>query len=278
MLVSLLSALVLVVVYISFWTPIRKEQIFGHETVYFYGNPTVEPLSDYGHAFSVGHNAGSSVATIAEARANGARIIEIDVVMVGDQLMSAHVPPMRVIGSYVFRGPSLASVWEAAGDAAVIQLDLKDSSPAFRTKVISFLQEHAGERPVLVTTADVTMLRMLRDETPEAIRFMSVPDAGVLNRVLEDHELAALIDGVTIRYQLVNRDSVSMLKERGLIVLAWTVNDLRMVNEFIELGVDGVSTNNLAIMELLSSDDPVATLQSGRTSPGIDEVAFEPDR
>ncbi len=41
------------------------------------------------------------------------------------------------------------------------------------------------------------------------------------------------------------------LESTGLLVLAWTVNDLARLNELVQLGVDAITTDNLAIMELL---------------------------
>jgi len=41
------------------------------------------------------------------------------------------------------------------------------------------------------------------------------------------------------------------LKGEQVYVLAWTVNDLTRVNELVRLGVDAMTTDNLAIMELL---------------------------
>lgn len=239
------------VFYAFFWTATTEEQLFGHKTTYFYGEPTVPPLADYGLVFSVGHNAGSSLETTREAIANGADVIEIDVASMNNTLVSAHVSPPAVVGSIVFRGPTLESVWRAAEGASVIQLDLKESTPAFRKRVVSFLARHAGEHTVMVATTDEVMLRLLEEQAPDVLRFLSVADGGRLWSLYNDADLVDLIDGVTIRYQLVSADSVSRLKDLDLIVLAWTVNDLTTVNGFVALGVDGISTNNLAIMDLL---------------------------
>jgi glycerophosphoryl diester phosphodiesterase len=61
----------------------------------------------------------------------------------------------------------------------------------------------------------------------------------------------SLIDGVTIRHTLLDEDAARWLREQHLIVLAWTVNDLPRTNELVRYGVDAITTDNLAIMELL---------------------------
>jgi hypothetical protein len=106
----------------------------------------------------------------------------------------------------------------------------------------------------MVATSDTTLLAQLRAEQPQVFRFLGISNAATLTRLLADPELAALIDGVTLRHQLVTEETMAALKERNLIVLAWTVNDLANVNRLVALGVDGVSTDSLAIMRLLGGN------------------------
>jgi hypothetical protein len=252
-----------------------EERLSGHRPTYFRGQLTDDLLDDYGSAFVVGHNSGATLKTTRQAIANGADVIEIDVASMNGTLVSAHVPPSTLYGPQVFRGPTLAAVWRAAADASVIQLDLKESTPHFRALLFDFLDEHAGEHTVMIATPDVAMLQLLSKRAPAVLRFLSVPDRATLERLYEDPELIGLVDGVTTRYQLVDEESVSLLKGYGLIVLAWTVNDMSRVNEFVALGVDGVSTDNLAIMGLLGgrqSGERLATLRSESTEH---QSAFE---
>ena len=78
-----------------------------------------------------------------------------------------------------------------------------------------------------------------------------MPDPARFRALQADPTLVALVDGVTIRQDLLDEPTVDWLNERGLTALAWTVNDLTRVNELVRLGVDAITTDNLAIMELL---------------------------
>jgi glycerophosphoryl diester phosphodiesterase len=262
------------IVYLFAYKDQAAERLFGAHPVYAAGPLNADPLADYGPVFTVGHNAGASLTTTRQAIANGADVVEIDIVAMRGKLVSAHQPPAWV-GPVTFQGPTLEQVWRAARNAEVIQLDLKESTPAFRKLLFAFLDKHAGEHTVLVATSDVAMLDEIRDRHPEVLRFLSVPNHGRLERLLADTDLAESIDGVTIRYQLVSAESVRRLKAMGLTVLAWTVNDLATVNEFVSWGVDGISTNNLSIMELLSGQGSGAGALSRETAdaggePGAD--------
>jgi hypothetical protein len=243
-----------VTTYVQSQSQRAEKRLFGTRPAYFSGLANVAPLDDYGPVFSVGHNAGASVQTTHQAIASGADVIEIDVVAMGGELVSAHLPPLSVIGPWFYQGPTLETVWRASDDAQIVQLDLKESTPEFRKLLLKFLDEHAGERTIMVATADVTTLILVREHAPAVLRFLSVPDVSRLQSLYADEDLIALIDGVTIRYQLVSAESVANLKALDLIVLAWTVNDLATVNQFVQFGVDGFSTNNLAIMRLLGGN------------------------
>ena len=47
------------------------------------------------------------------------------------------------------------------------------------------------------------------------------------------------------------------------MVIAWTVNDLARVNLLVEMGVAGITTDNLAILELIKRLGHVAALSGG---------------
>ena len=123
-----------------------------------------------------------------------------------------------------------------------------------RQKLIHFLDSHPTDQTVMIATSDITLLEQIQVAQPQVYRFLGVSDAATLKRLTSDPDLAAMLDGVTIRHQLVTPESIATLKAMNLIVLAWTVNDLATVNTLVEMGVDAVSTDNLAIMRLLSGN------------------------
>jgi len=243
-----------VIGYCLFDSAKAEERLSGRRPTYLAGPLDANPLDNYGLVFGVGHNSGASLTTIHQALAAGADVIEIDVVPMGDTLISAHDVPLPIVGREVFRGPTLGQAWRAAADAEVIQLDVKVSTPFVRQKLIHFLDTHPTNQTVMIATSDITLLEQIQAAHPEVYRFLGIADAATLKRLTSDPDLAAMLDGVTIRHQLVSPESIAKLKAMNLIVLAWTVNDLSTVNDLVEMGVDAVSTDNLAIMHLLSGN------------------------
>jgi glycerophosphoryl diester phosphodiesterase len=60
---------------------------------------------------------------------------------------------------------------------------------------------------------------------------------------------------VSIRETLLDEETVDWLKEQELLILAWVVDDGFRMNELVEMGVDAITTDNLAIMELLGGGE-----------------------
>ena len=211
-------------------------------------------LDDYSGVFGIAHNSGDSLAATREALAHGADVIEIDVVSLNGELWAGHDSPLPLLGKRFFRGPRLANVWAEATSADFVKLDLKETSRGFLRLLISFLDNHR-DHEVAVATGSADTLRILRAEAPHAIRILSVPRPETIDELKRDPELIRLIDGVTIRESALDDKRARWLEERRLLVVAWTVNDAERMNELVHLGVDGLTTDNLAIMELLGGQE-----------------------
>jgi glycerophosphoryl diester phosphodiesterase len=49
----------------------------------------------------------------------------------------------------------------------------------------------------------------------------------------------------------VDANLVTWVHQHKLLILAWTVNDSQRLNQLVRLGVDGITTANLAILRAL---------------------------
>jgi glycerophosphoryl diester phosphodiesterase len=264
-----ISALALIVIVMSagvlVWFMIHEEsaerRTSGRQPVQFYRAVAPNLLDDYSSVFGIAHNSGDSLLATRRALEHGADIIEIDVVSFNGRLYAAHDPPVGVVGRRSFRGPSLIRVWEEASEADVIALDLKETSPQFLEMVADFLQRHP-ERQVIVATPHAESLRVLAERAPDAFRFYSISTQARLDALYDDAELIAIIDGVGIRQTLVTGESAGWLKDQDLMILAWTVNDINRVNDLVGHGVHAITTDNLAILELLGGQERQGDLLS----------------
>jgi glycerophosphoryl diester phosphodiesterase len=208
----------------------------------------------YGAVFGVAHNSGGSVEATLEGLIHGADIIEVDVVAVDGVLYSAHDPPLPFIGERWFRGPRLDRIWAASSGADAVALDLKEDSPEFVRLLTEFLEFRTAQRPVIISSRSAPVLETLHQQVPEAVLLMSVPDTPGLEAVVSNDRLLAVIDGVTIRHTVLTDENAAWLNEHQLLIFAWTVDDLRRANELIRMGVDGITSDNLALVSLFGGD------------------------
>lgn len=226
----------------------------------------------YGAIFGVAHNSGGSIEATLEARINGADVIEVDVAEIDGVLYSAHTPPLQFLGQRWFRGPRLDRVWAASFGAEAVMLDLKDSSPGYVRLVGDFLETRPPTRQAIVSSRTPWVLQLLRARAPDAILLLSVPDDAALQALRTNDLLLDAIDGVTVRHTVLDADHAAWLAEEDLLVFAWTVNDLDRVNELMRLGVDGVTSDNLAIVNLFAGvTDDERELRRPDTPEGQDE-------
>jgi hypothetical protein len=145
----------------------------------------------------------------------------------------------------------LAQIWIASAGADVIKFDLKETSPAFTEMVLDFLADREGQRLVIIVSSQPSVIRLFAERDPPVLRFFSVGTHARLKTVQDDPEFAAMLDGVSIRNSLIDDEVAAWFEDRNLLTLAWTVNDMERINELVGLGIDGITTDNLAIMRLL---------------------------
>jgi glycerophosphoryl diester phosphodiesterase len=219
----------------------------------FTGDLDADLLEDYADTFVVGHNSGDTVLSTLEAIGSGADVIEVDVISLNGKLYAAHDSPNSWVGDRLFRGPPLERIWLATGGVSAIKLDLKESSPAFTQLVLDFLEERRGQRRVVVVSGNTDLLYRFATEQPEVFRLLSVSNDKRFDQVLGDPALIEMLDGISVNHSLLDEERVARAKDNDLLIFAWTVNSLERVNELVIMGVDAITTDNLAIMKLLGN-------------------------
>lgn len=266
----------------TFFPSLAEEFTAGLRPTLFYAPLPQDSLDpdleqEYEQVIGVAHNSGDSVSATLAALYSGADAIEIDVVSLDGALYSSHASPLPWIGTGVFRGPRLEAVWTAAAQTDLVKFDLKESSSQFLHLVHEFLAIHRQQHQVVVATDDPASLRFLDDRMPDLLLFYSIGDRRDFETLQDDENLAALIDGVTIQHEVVDAETARWLNEHELRILAWTVNDIERANELIRLGVNGITTDNLALLSLFggqrqgedSLDQTEATPESGEAPTTI---------
>jgi glycerophosphoryl diester phosphodiesterase len=116
---------------------------------------------------------------------------------------------------------------------------------------VDFLAPRAKSRRVMISSADQGALLYLHSRLPDVTLLFSVNGPDAVHQIRSDPALQKAIGGVSVFQGLVDADLVAWMHERKLLILAWTVNDSSRFSQLVRLGVDGITTANLAILRAL---------------------------
>jgi glycerophosphoryl diester phosphodiesterase len=220
----------------------------------FYQKVQPEPAlaQDYPRVLGVAHNAGNNLGTLARAERYGADVIEIDVISARGQLVAGRDQPWPWLARQLFRGPTLAQAWDRAAAASVVKLDLKQTDRGFLDDLIAFVAPRARSREVMISSSDQDALLYLHSRLPDVTLLFTLAGPDAVHQLQSSPALQQAIGGVSAFQGLVDANLVTWVHQRKLRILAWTVNDSERLNQLVRLGVDGITTANLAILRTLS--------------------------
>ena len=150
----------------------------------------------------------------------------------------------------------------------VVRLDLLRRAPlSLRCRHLApqqRLRQHRLDLPLHTRIGSQPAALRLKDRLPNAHVYLSVPNRETFDRLTDHEHLVCQLDGFSMHHRHITEDIMTVLKARDQRIIAWTVNDLTRVNELVRLGVDGITSDNLAILELLGGRERPEPLLSRR--------------
>jgi glycerophosphoryl diester phosphodiesterase len=146
--------------------------------------------------------------------------------------------------------PLLADVAALVPAHCDVLLDLKERAPERRAQLVAALLRTPPDASRFIVcghpVADVDALRAGGFRT-----WRSVGNPRHLAAVLAESRLPD--EAVTVRHALLRPGVLHRLHERVPQVVAWTVNSAARARTLREWGVDGITTDSLAVLERMSA-------------------------
>lgn len=219
------------------------------------------PDSDAPRFVGVAHAAGNDRFLLRRAVEAGVDFVEADVWPRGDRIVAHHE---RRAGSLPllwdkwflkldFRPVCLEEIAEAAAGRVRVYVDVKSGSPGFMRRVLDALRHGGALDGAALSGHHWRDLVEARRATGVPV-FPSIPDGPALDRFWAFHEReSGHIDGVAIRHWLLTVDVAAALRQRGLLILPWTVDSHRRAHELMDLGVDGVISNHVWLLHEMAA-------------------------
>jgi glycerophosphoryl diester phosphodiesterase len=145
--------------------------------------------------------------------------------------------------------PRLAEVTAIVPADRLVLLDLKERRPERRARLVAALIDSLPDRSRFRVCGhpetDMAALRVAGFRT-----WRSVGSSRHLAAVLAEDQLPD--DAVSIRHSLLTARVLDRLHERVPKVVAWTVNSVGRATQLRALGVDGVTTDNIGVLQSVS--------------------------
>ena len=203
----------------------------------------------------IAHGAGNSAAGVRDVVSAGADYLEVDLWLRDGQFEVRHERRVRWLPIlfekwYLRRLPrgnyGLADLMrESAGQGAGLFLDLKDGGAAAAALLRRILTISPHPERIVASSQQWRALRAINEMTPEVEAFYSIDVHAKLDLFLSVADRDTRPRGVSCRHSLLTERIVKKLHERGLLVVAWTVDDLERARELVAWGVDGLTTHRV---------------------------------
>lgn len=210
---------------------------------------------------AIAHRAPASAEQCARLAGLGARVFEIDLQVLGGELVVSHYLPVHPRLPRVRRDkwgftvrPRLPREIGLAAAVAVVPaevellLDLKNDRGGQAAELARLVAESdLDPARCHVSTKGWQVLRMLREQGFRTWR--SVGDAAALAAV---RAVAPTDHAVTVRHSLLTAAVVADLQAAGHRVMAWTVNDLARARALAGYGVDGITSDSPEVLRYVA--------------------------
>ena len=133
----------------------------------------------------------------------------------------------------------------------------------FEQAVVDIIRAYGFEDDCVITSQKYSTLERVKEIAPEIETVYVMPVA------VGSIEWLTAADHFSVSYHFINRGMVSRLHQAGKQIYAWTVNRKDIMERMIDLGVDNIITDNIALARQCVSADSASELVTSI----LDEIA-----
>lgn len=163
-------------------------------------------------------------------------------------------------GSYPYRGigvrvPTLSEVFTAFPETPM-NIEIKQSKPSISEQVCRLIRDYQMSQRVLVASFNQETIQEFRSYCPEVatttgeneVRLLYGLSLGYLGRFYPPPAQALQVPEFSGKIHVVTPRFIQAAHGRNMDVHVWTVNDPTDMQRFLDLGVDGIITDNPDIL------------------------------
>ena len=170
-----------------------------------------------------------------------------------------HIPPDE---EYPFRGdgieiPTLGEVFELVPSDYPILLDVKRQRPD-PARIADLIEEYGRVESTMVGAFESTYLRAMRAELPTIETGLGSAEVRQFLKTMRasEHRYDPQVEFFFAPHRTVRQSLVERAHRSGMSVLPWTVNDPTEMHRLVDIGVDGILTDDHVLQRQVVGDEP----------------------
>ncbi len=137
--------------------------------------------------------------------------------------------------------PYLPEIIETVPEGKTLIVEIK-SGTEILDHIARILEKYGTNKNIVFIAFDWKTILATKTRFPDhKCYWLSSSKMGLEKKIAEAAD--AGLDGVNLHYSLINKEIMSLAKEKGLEVYSWTVDDPAEAKHLAELGVAGITTN-----------------------------------
>lgn len=138
------------------------------------------------------------------------------------------------------RIPTLEEMIQEAGSNIKLMIELKSTGHEqnLEQSTVDLIRQYQYQEQCIVVSMDRKILKKIKELAPE-IKTGSI--SAVAYGSLDNMEEA---DAFSVEATFVTRNMISRLKANGKPIYVWTLNNEKSIRKYVDMGVDGIITDN----------------------------------
>lgn len=144
----------------------------------------------------------------------------------------------------------------AAFPAVPLTVEIKPTDPAVVPLVVAALDRAGARGRVAIGALDVGVMQAFRAAAPDVATGMALPEVvawitlppGPMARVWDPPGHVFQVPMAQAGFELVTAATVAHAHRHGVVMHVWTINDAETMGALLDLGVDGIMTDDPALL------------------------------
>lgn len=133
-------------------------------------------------------------------------------------------------------------------------VEIKQSDPSIVDAVLALLAETGMEERVILISFSEKTIKEVRQKNPRLVTGASLPEMVAIETLSEAKQADYVLPCPIFQMSSADAALVTKIRRYGAKIQVWTINDAAQMRSFLDLGVDGIITDDPALLKTVLSE------------------------